>query len=50
MPLLIDGSPAESETELSPEAENGCATVSFEFNGTDLEWAHIVNNSFHHIH
>lgn len=41
-PLLVGGSPVEGQTEFSPEAANGFATVGFEFDGTGLEGADIV--------
>lgn len=41
-PLLVDGKPVEGVTEFSPEAANGFATVSFEFDGSGLEGADIV--------
>lgn len=41
-PLLVGGSPVEGQTEFSPGAANGFATVGFEFDGTGLEGADIV--------
>ena len=41
-PLHVGGKPVEGETGLSPEASNGFATVSFEFDGAGLEGADIV--------
>lgn len=41
-PLLVGGKPVESSAEFSPEAANGFATVSFEFDGSGLEGTDIV--------